>query len=60
MTYIIESIAPAENIVTLYYRFNIDDACRWAEFLKDHYHVEAEVFEEYMYRKLHPEKFYEF
>ena len=34
MMYIIEAIAPTENIVTLYYRSNIDDACRWADFLK--------------------------
>ena len=60
MTYIIESICPSENLVTIYYRHNIDDACRWADFLKNKYHVEAEVFEEYEYRRLHPEKFYDF
>ena len=60
MMYIIESIAPAENIVTLYYRHNLEDACRWADFLRDKYHVETEVFEEYDYRRLHPEKFYDF
>ena len=60
MTYIIESISPSENIVTLYYRHDLIDACKWADFLKNHYHVEAEVFEEYDYRRLHPEKFYDF
>ena len=60
MTYIIESIAPSENIVTIYYRHNITDACNWAEFLKNKYNVITEVFEEYEYRRLHPEKFCDF
>ena len=59
MTYIIESVCPTENLVTIYYRHNIDDANRWAQFLKDEYSVETEVYTEYDYMKLHPEKFYE-
>lgn len=57
MTYIIKSIYSAENLVTLYYRFNLEDAKRWAQFLKDNYQVDAEIYTEYDYRKLHPEKF---
>lgn len=59
MTYIVESICPEENLVTIYYRHNIDDANKWAQFLKDEYSVETEVYTEYDYMKLHPEKFYE-
>lgn len=59
MTYIVESICSEENLVTIYYRHNIDDANKWAQFLKDEYSVETEVYTEYDYMKLHPEKFYE-
>ena len=59
MTYIVESICPSENLVTIYYRHNIDDANKWAQFLKDEYSVETEIYTEYDYMKLHPEKFYE-
>lgn len=56
MTYIVESIYPSENLVTIYYRHNIDDANKWAQFLKDEYSVETEVYTEYDYRHLHPER----
>lgn len=59
MTYIIESICPTENLVTIYYRHNLNDANKWAQFLKDKYSVETEVYTEYDYMKLHPDKFYE-
>ena len=66
MTYIIESICPTENLVTIYYRHNLNDANKWAQFLKDEYSVETEIYTEYDYMKLHPEhtlsyadKFYE-
>ena len=59
MTYIVESICPSENLVTIYYRHNIDDANKWAQFLKDEYSVETEVYTECDYMKLHPDKFYE-
>lgn len=57
MTYIIESICPTENLVTIYYRHDLSDANRWAQFLKDEYSVETEVYTEYDYTKLHPEHF---
>ena len=60
MTYIVESISPSENLVTIYYRNNLSDANKWAQFLKDEYHVETEIYTEYDYMKLHPEKFYDF
>lgn len=60
MTYIIESICPTNNLVTLYYRNDIVDAYKWADFLVNKYHVVAEIFEEYDYRRLHQEKFYDF
>lgn len=59
MTYIVESIYSKEDLVTIYYRFNLEDANKWAQFLKDKYQVDTEVYTEYDYRKLHPEKFYE-
>ena len=59
MTYIVESICPTNNLVTVYYRNNINDANKWAQFLKDEYCVETEVYTEYDYRHLHPEKFVE-
>ena len=59
MTYIVESIYPAENLVTIYYRHNLNDANKWARFLKDEYHVETEIYTEYDYMRLHPEKFHE-
>ena len=59
MTYIVESICSSENLVTIYYRHNIDDANKWAQFLKDEYNVETEVYTECDYMRLHPEKFYE-
>lgn len=59
MVYIVESIYSAENLITIYYRFNLEDANKWARFLKDNYQVDASVYTEYDYRKLHPEKFYE-
>lgn len=60
MTYIIEAIEPSENIITLYYRHNVIDACKWVDFLESKYHVITSVFDEYDYRRLHPEKFYDF
>ena len=59
MRYIIESIYPTESLVTIYYRHNIDDANKWAQFLKDKYSVETKVYTECDYMRLHPEKFYE-
>ena len=59
MTYIVESIYPAENLITIYYRRNLNNANKLAQFLKDKYHVETEVYAEYDYMRLHPEKFYE-
>lgn len=60
MRYIVESIYPSENIVTIYYKLNLKDANKWADFLENKYHVVTSVFEECDYRKLHPEKFYDF
>ena len=60
MTCIIEAIEPSENIITLYYRHDVIDACKWADFLARKYHVITSVFDEYDYRRLHPEKFYDF
>ena len=59
MTYIVESICPTENLVTIYYRNNLSDANKWAQFLKDEYSVETEVYAEHDYMKLHPDKLYE-
>ena len=59
MTYIVESICPSENLVTIYYRNNLNDANKWAQFLKDEYNVETEIYTEYDYMKLHPDKFRE-
>lgn len=59
MTYIVESICSSNNLVTIYYRNSLNDANRWAQFLKDEYSVETEVYTEYDYMKLHPDKFYE-
>ena len=59
MTYIVESICPTENLVTIYYRHNLDGANKWAQFLKDEYSVETEIYAEYDYMRLHPDKFYE-
>ena len=56
MRYIIESICPEENLITLYYRFNLKDAGKWASFLYDNYHVDTAVYTEEEYMKLHPEK----
>ena len=60
MNYIIEAISPSENTVTLYYRRDVIDACKFADFLEIKYHVITSVFEEYDYRRLHPEKFSDF
>ena len=60
MTYIIESISPSDNTITFYYRHDVIDACKWADFLERKYHVITSVFDEYDYRRLHPEKFYDF
>lgn len=57
MTYIVESICPTNNLVTIYYRNTLNDANKWAQFLKDEYSVETEIYTEYDYMKLHPEKF---
>ena len=59
MTYIVESICPAENLVTIYYRDNLNDANKLAQFLKDEYHAETEVYTKYDYMRLYPDKFYE-
>ena len=62
MTYIVESICPSENLVTIYYRHNLDDANKWAQFLKNEYSVDTEIYTEYDYMRLHPERadrFYE-
>lgn len=59
MTYIVESTCPSENLVTIYYRNNLNDANKWARFLKDEYSVETEVYTEYDYMKLHPDRLYE-
>ena len=56
MRYIIESICPEENLITLYYRFNIKDANKWAQFLHNKYSVDTEIYTEDEYMKLHPEK----
>lgn len=60
MTYIIESICHANNLVTIYYRHSLSAANKWARFLKDKYNVETEVYTEHDYMCLHPEKFYDF
>ena len=60
MVYIIESICPTNNLVTIYYRHDIVDACNWADFLVNKYQVDTEIYTEYDYMKLHPEKFYDF
>ena len=54
MRYIIESVWPEENLITLYYRFNLKDAGKWARFLYDNYHVDTAVYTEEEYMKLHP------
>ena len=59
MRYIVESICPSENLVTIYYRRNLDDANKLAQFLKDEYCVETEVYTEYDYMKLHPDRYHE-
>ena len=59
MTYIVESVCPSENLVTIYYRSNLNEANKWAQFLKDEYSVETEVYTECDYMRLHPDKFYE-
>ena len=56
MRYIVESTYPSENIITLYYRFNLKAANKWARFLCDNYHVDTAVYTEEEYMKLHPEK----
>lgn len=59
MSYIIESVWPSNDLVTIYYRNSLNDANKWAQFIKDEYSVETEVYTECDYMKLHPEKFYE-
>lgn len=59
MFYIVESIDRANDLITVYYRANLKEANKWAQFLKDNYQVDTEVYTEYDYHKLHPEKFYE-
>lgn len=57
MFYIVESIDHANNLITVYYRANLKEANKWAQFLKDNYQVDAEVYIDYEYMKLHPEQF---
>ena len=56
MRYIVESIYPSENIITIYYKLNLKDADKWAQFLHERFHVNTEVYAEDQYMKLHPEK----
>ena len=56
MRYIVESIYPSENIITIYYKNNIKDANNWAQFLHERFHVDTEIYTENEYMKLHPEK----
>lgn len=57
MFYIVESIDHSNELTTIYYRANLKEANKWAQFLKDNYQVDTEVYTEYDYMKLHPEKF---
>ena len=59
MRYIVESVCPAENLVTIDYHENFSEARDWAQFLRDEYNIETEVYSEYDYMELHHDKFYE-
>lgn len=53
MKYIIESICHEENIITIYERSNLKDANKWAQFLRDTYNVDVDVYTASDYNKLH-------
>ena len=57
MRYIVETIWPSEDLVTIDYHKTFSGAKEEAEFLKDEYHVETEIYSECDYVELHPEKF---
>ena len=57
MGYIVESTYSKVNLITLYYKSNLKDANKWADFLQNKYHVDTEIYTENEYMKLHPEKF---
>ena len=57
MRYIIESIDRTENVITIYYKNNLQEAKTFARFLNDKYNVDTEIYAEDEYMKLHPEKF---
>lgn len=57
MFYIVESIDHSNELITVYYRANLKEANKWAQFLKDNYQVDTEVYIDYDYMKLHPEQF---
>ena len=57
MRYIVESIWPSENLVTIDYHNNFSGAKEWAEFLRDEYNAETEIYSERDYVELYPEKY---
>ena len=57
MFYIVESIDHSNELITVYYRSNLKEANKWAQFLKDNYQVDTAVYIDYDYMKLHPEQF---
>jgi hypothetical protein len=57
MFYIVESIDHTNNLITVYYRANLKEANKWAQFLKDNYQVDTEVYTDCDYMELHPEQF---
>lgn len=57
MRYIIESIANSENVITVYYKNNLEEAKTFVNFLNDNYSVDTEIYTEDEYMTLHPEKF---
>lgn len=57
MRYIIESVVHRENVITVYYKNNLQEAKTFANFLNNNYSVDTEIYTEEEYMKLHPEKF---
>ena len=55
MGYIVEYIYPSENIVTIQYYSGRSEAYEEAQFFKDEYGAETEVYEVGDYMELHPE-----
>lgn len=53
MKYIIESICHEENVITIYERSNLKDANKFAQFLRDTYNVDVDVYTASDYNKLH-------